>query len=562
MSSALFTAITTTLKGDNYNTWISKMEAFLQATGLGSAITFDPPIEPSPLDTADLNSVKAWKEYDDVFKPWKEINTKAVGNIRVCLSLSIHILTKDQGSISKKLWQYLQKTYKVKDLGTVSNDFAATMAVKILYKESPLAAITDIGNPDHLEALIFLSKLPFHYSVVVQTMSQLSTEELKELMLTKVRITVMNAFSRDTIGNSGPQNMNKFSNVHCKGNDPKFFQQHGKNKKAQKNANTAQADADSMVLSLIGSTIDFGPPSGHISELDSSDNEQDSSDPPAKRTHVLPSEDDVENGNKVPMPPPPSPPMDFEVPGTASFDPDELMNFDLDCEILAITGFMDTMGQGMTLGEPTFPKPPRAPPTAHKLWDLNLGNVEATPYVELRIASPLLPPPLEVYNSYYLVLLRLTVSITSTSPRYILGTSLDLLGAPLWVTSLNPATTRSFLSSVAVPVAPFELQPALSMLQHKPIIPKPTLRPIPTQKKSKISYPHLAAANTESPIPELPNPEPLAEPPHFEAPLEATLEESEPAMVEEPPIHRIQANHKTRQAWVKAGILEEQTEEV
>ncbi|KAJ4486599.1 hypothetical protein C8J55DRAFT_487581 [Lentinula edodes] len=44
-----------------------------------------------------------------------------------------------------------------------------------------------------------------------------------------------------------------------------------------------------------------------------------------------------------------------------------------------------------------------------------------------------------------------------------------------------PATTRSFLSSVAVPVAPFELQPAPSMLQHKLLIPKPTLRPILTQ---------------------------------------------------------------------------------
>ncbi|KAJ3808864.1 hypothetical protein F5876DRAFT_78306 [Lentinula aff. lateritia] len=74
------------------------------------------------------------------------------------------------------------------------------------------------------------------------------------------------------------------------------------------------------------------------------------------------------------------------------------------------------------------------------------------------------------------------VSVTSTSPRYVLGTSLDLLGAPLRVTSLDPVTTRSFLSSVMVPIAPFELQPALGTLQHKPIIPKPTLRPTPTQQ--------------------------------------------------------------------------------
>ncbi|KAJ4499780.1 hypothetical protein C8R41DRAFT_915093 [Lentinula lateritia] len=37
---------------------------------------------------------------------------------------------------------------------------------------------------------------------------------------------------------------------------------------------------------------------------------------------------------------------------------------------------------------------------------------------------------------------------------------------------LTPATTRSFPSSVAVSVAPFELQPAPSTLQHKLIIPK------------------------------------------------------------------------------------------
>ncbi|KAJ3911571.1 hypothetical protein F5877DRAFT_85791 [Lentinula edodes] len=46
-------------------------------------------------------------------------------------------------------------------------------------------------------------------------------------------------------------------------------------------------------------------------------------------------------------------------------------------------------------------------------------------------------------------------------------------------------TTRSFPSSVAVSVAPFELQPAPSTLQHKLLIPKPTLRPILTQVLQK-----------------------------------------------------------------------------
>ncbi|KAJ3884127.1 hypothetical protein GG344DRAFT_84528 [Lentinula edodes] len=47
------------------------------------------------------------------------------------------------------------------------------------------------------------------------------------------------------------------------------------------------------------------------------------------------------------------------------------------------------------LGELTSPKPPRAPQLLFKLWDLDLGNVKATPYVQLRTTSPLQPPTLE-----------------------------------------------------------------------------------------------------------------------------------------------------------------------
>ncbi|KAJ4492085.1 hypothetical protein C8J55DRAFT_556477 [Lentinula edodes] len=47
------------------------------------------------------------------------------------------------------------------------------------------------------------------------------------------------------------------------------------------------------------------------------------------------------------------------------------------------------------LGELPFPKPPRAPQLLRKLWDLDVGNVEAAPHIELRIASPLPPPTLE-----------------------------------------------------------------------------------------------------------------------------------------------------------------------
>ncbi|KAJ3804917.1 hypothetical protein F5876DRAFT_82426 [Lentinula aff. lateritia] len=69
--------------------------------------------------------------------------------------------------------------------------------------------------------------------------------------------------------------------------------------------------------------------------------------------------------------------------------------------IYASTSHLSTpTPQRLPFGEPTSPKPPRAPQLLHKLWDLDLGNVEAIPYVELRTASPLLPPPLEDARRY------------------------------------------------------------------------------------------------------------------------------------------------------------------
>ncbi|KAJ3871643.1 hypothetical protein F5051DRAFT_445980 [Lentinula edodes] len=151
----------------------------------------------------------------------------------------------------------------------------------------------------------------------------------------------------------------------------------------------------------------------------------------------------------------------------------------------------------------------------YKLRDLDLSNVEATPHVEPHIASPLLPSTLEdvhpqaqspgtsppgcipsrepttsrpnsiydLFDSYIDVLVSTTPttryykvpSFYLTSPRLR-----DLSGPPRNPLKghhlFAPATTRSFLSLVAVPVAPFELQPAPSTLQHKLSYTKPYLK--------------------------------------------------------------------------------------
>ncbi|KAJ4467802.1 hypothetical protein C8R41DRAFT_925654 [Lentinula lateritia] len=120
-------------------------------------------------------------------------------------------------------------------------------------------------------------------------------------------------------------------------------------------------------------------------------------------------------------------------------------------------------------------------------------NVKATPRVEPRTASPLPPikledvhPPAQSLGTYppgripsrELTTSRLipTYDLFESYIDILARTSLDLLGTPSRVTPIRPATTRSFLSSVAVPVAPFELQLAPSTLQHKPFSTKPYLK--------------------------------------------------------------------------------------
>ncbi|KAJ3911015.1 hypothetical protein F5877DRAFT_86623 [Lentinula edodes] len=160
----------------------------------------------------------------------------------------------------------------------------------------------------------------------------------------------------------------------------------------------------------------------------------------------------------------------------------------------------------------TSPSPSLLP---RKLWDLNLSNVEATPHVKPRIASPLPPPTLEdvhpqaqspgtylpgripsrelttsrpisiydLFKPYIDVLVSTTPTTRYYKVPYFYLTSLclrDLLGPPRNPLKghhlFAPATTRSFLSLVAVPVAPFKLQPAPSTLQHKPSYTKPYLK--------------------------------------------------------------------------------------
>ncbi|KAJ3884656.1 hypothetical protein GG344DRAFT_83708 [Lentinula edodes] len=128
-------------------------------------------------------------------------------------------------------------------------------------------------------------------------------------------------------------------------------------------------------------------------------------------------------------------------------------------------------------------------PTAllfYKLQDLDLSNIEppqflgTSPSGRVPSREPTTSRPNPIYglfNSYIDVLASTTPTTDLSGPP----------GNPLKGHHLfAPATTRSFLSSVAVPVAPFELQPAPSTLQHKPSYTKPYLKTVKSMPRASI----------------------------------------------------------------------------
>ncbi|KAJ3884678.1 hypothetical protein GG344DRAFT_83659 [Lentinula edodes] len=90
-------------------------------------------------------------------------------------------------------------------------------------------------------------------------------------------------------------------------------------------------------------------------------------------------------------------------------------------------------------------------------------------------------------------------------------------------------TTRSFPSLVAVSVAPFELQPAPSTLQHNFPIPKPTPRPILTQ----LDWLMMDAARRRNSLPEMPEPGPSRLPKKRRRTVDSEEEEEDRRMEEE-----------------------------
>lgn len=231
MSSALFSAVASTVTGENMKVWESNMKLFLMAAGQWEYTQENEPVFYKDVTDSDGTTIQVAKKESELdadekkeLKEWRRNDAKAVGNITLHLSSAICTVAKDRADTAKELWDFLQTTYNVKGLGAVFSEFAAIMAAHIPPKAHPQKALdeiathlsrmddAEIGIPDHLEAMIVLVKLPPRYSSVRQLYSQLDSAGLKALTLPQLVTAIVNVYAGDSIP-SGNGNGNGKSHI-------------------------------------------------------------------------------------------------------------------------------------------------------------------------------------------------------------------------------------------------------------------------------------------------------------------------------------------------------------
>ncbi|EIM79809.1 uncharacterized protein STEHIDRAFT_163368 [Stereum hirsutum FP-91666 SS1] len=243
MSSALYTAVPTTLSSiRDYPARKGEIGSFLDASGLSWVLN-----EPNPRDSLDAALAADRKAIHE----WVVDDTKAKGSITLRLDPTLRESIKDQYTTATELMALLKKKFDIMTLGTVFNDFSDAMKQQIPGNSNPDAAIDKITMlfnrlklrkvevPEHLIAMIILSKLPPRYKNVLSNFSQMGASDIISMSVEKVCTAAVNDFI-GTGKSAEPATANKLSTVKRKQNDPNFSQQQRGNNQQQQRGNNQQ----------------------------------------------------------------------------------------------------------------------------------------------------------------------------------------------------------------------------------------------------------------------------------------------------------------------------------
>ena len=249
MSSSL-TNLVPVLTGPNYQSWAPLMTSFLMSQGQWRILQKACPIlvtkkkeevmtgeeegsSTSPPKPKPLIKIVETTEESDI-EEWEDLNSKAIGNIRLRLHHTIQYKFRDILDTGV-LWVKLEKEYGNPGVIAIYMDFKAALDTKIPDNEDPSLAIdkilahfgrladNDVEIPKHLQTMIIMAKIPPSMETVAQMACQ--AESIDKLQVHRIRRSIMLAYEQKRKGGNNQQWANKLSAVKRAGDPPQFQQQ-------------------------------------------------------------------------------------------------------------------------------------------------------------------------------------------------------------------------------------------------------------------------------------------------------------------------------------------------
>ena len=171
---------------------------------------------------------------------WWDLNTKALGNLRLRLHHTIQYNQRDCKTAAQ-LWETLEVSYGKPGMASIYLELKAAFNTPIPENSDPLLALEKITShfgklsearsavmlSTHLQALIVMAKLPPTFDSLAQIMCQ--TDKITNLDLDKVKRAIIVAWDQRNNGGGRaacPQkNANAISGVQCGPRDTPFNQQ-------------------------------------------------------------------------------------------------------------------------------------------------------------------------------------------------------------------------------------------------------------------------------------------------------------------------------------------------
>ena len=237
MSTSL-TTLVPMLQGPNYASWAPMMQSFLMSQRQWRVITNPPPkaVEISPAtDTKEAEI----SNQDDI-NAWWELNTKALGNMRLRLHHTIQY-NQCNSVTAAQLWETLEANYGKPGMASIYLELKSAFNTPIPANSDPSLTLEKITShfgklaeagsvvtiSPHLQALIIMAKLPSTYDSLAQIMCQ--NDKITDLDLKKVKRAIGVSWDQRNKGAGGagrPQkNANAISGVQRSPRDTPFNQQ-------------------------------------------------------------------------------------------------------------------------------------------------------------------------------------------------------------------------------------------------------------------------------------------------------------------------------------------------